>query len=139
MAVLPPMALKYTDQSVFANRCGTRKYGYVRSGTDEYGAIRKVNPCKRRKREFVCACKRAGKRAHHFSIRVTGPTAKTRSLIRRKRRVKVEGFAATRYANGRWHSSHPTAVNRGRPRRCCPSISRGRQPTCPLLRSSGKK
>ena len=33
------------------------------------------------------------KRADHISIRVTGPIAKTRSLIRQKRRVRVEGFA----------------------------------------------
>ena len=77
------------------------------------------------------------KRAHYLSIRVTGPIAKTSPLIRRKRRSRGAGFAATRCANGRWHNSHPPAVNRGRPRRCV-RHKPGRQPPCPLFKEAGK-
>ena len=47
--------------------------------------------------------KRAVKWSADNSIRVAEPIAKTRSLIRQKSRVRVEGFAATRCASGGWH------------------------------------
>ena len=68
---------------------------------------------------FIAAGGVRSNRAPTLSIRVTGPIAKTRSLIRQKSRVRVTRFAVERCRlRILARFPHPPTVNRGRPRRC---------------------